>query len=182
MKVFTITLPFLHIMKKFFASIPDNASYCIYQTQVTPILLIACNQYLRAVLYSKNYDLEQIQIDNKLQENKSHPILSETKKQLDQYFQKNISNFDLPLYLHGSEFQKASWSILTRIDYGQTISYQEQAIRMGDIKKSRAVGMANAKNPISIIVPCHRVIAKSGSLQGYGGGLEMKKHLIELEK
>ena len=90
--------------------------------------------------------------------------------------------FDIPLCGHGTPFQKQVWKELSKIPYGQTISYGEQAKRLGDKNKARAVGLANGCNPISIIVPCHRVIGCKGHLTGFAGGLESKKYLIDLER
>ena len=106
----------------------------------------------------------------------------ETQKQLKEYFSMKRKIFDLPLVLNGTEFQKKAWKQLLKIHYGKTISYGEQAERIGDAKKARAVGAANARNPISIVVPCHRIIAKNGDLTGFGGGLDNKKFLINLEQ
>jgi methylated-DNA-[protein]-cysteine S-methyltransferase len=101
--------------------------------------------------------------------------------QLDQYFKGERKTFDLELHLKGTPFQKQVWQELVKIPYGQTISYGELAHRIGNPNASRAVGMANGKNPVSIIVPCHRVIGKKGDLTGFGGGLAVKKKLLELE-
>lgn len=102
-------------------------------------------------------------------------------KQLDEYFQGNRKVFQLPLDLQGTEFCKKVWASLLEIPYGETRSYQEIAITVGNPKGMRAVGMANHKNPIMIIVPCHRVIGKDGSLTGYAGGLDIKKKLLNIE-
>jgi methylated-DNA-[protein]-cysteine S-methyltransferase len=101
--------------------------------------------------------------------------------QLKEYFAKERKEFDLPLSLHGTEFQKRVWRALCDIPYGQSASYREIAAAAGDIKAARAVGMANHRNHIVIVIPCHRVIGKDGSLTGYGGGLDKKKYLLDLE-
>jgi len=103
------------------------------------------------------------------------------REQLDAYFAGEREDFDLPLALHGTDFQMRVWEQLTRIPYGETISYSQLALRLGDPKLVRAVGLANGRNPVSIIVPCHRVIGADGSLVGYGGGLERKQWLLEHE-
>ena len=103
------------------------------------------------------------------------------REQLDAYFAGELETFDVPLALHGTPFQQSVWEQLTRIPYGETISYSELARRLGDPKLVRAVGLANGRNPVSIIVPCHRVIGADGSLVGYGGGLERKRWLLEHE-
>jgi methylated-DNA-[protein]-cysteine S-methyltransferase len=104
------------------------------------------------------------------------------REQLDAYFAGELDRFDLPLAVHGTDFQKRVWDQLVQIPFGETISYSELARRMGDPKLVRAVGTANGRNPISIIIPCHRVIGADGSLVGYGGGLERKKWLLEHEE
>jgi methylated-DNA-[protein]-cysteine S-methyltransferase len=101
--------------------------------------------------------------------------------QLKEYFGRQRKKFDLPLEIFGTEFQKKVWNELRKIPYGETISYGELANRMGDKNLMRAVAAANGANPISIIIPCHRVIGTNGSLTGYGGGLDVKQKLLELE-
>jgi methylated-DNA-[protein]-cysteine S-methyltransferase len=103
------------------------------------------------------------------------------REQLDAYFAGELEAFDLPLAAHGTDFQKRVWDQLTRIPFGETISYSKLARRLDDPKLVRAVGLANGRNPISIIIPCHRVIGADGSLVGYGGGLERKKWLLDHE-
>jgi len=110
------------------------------------------------------------------------PLIKKAAKQLDEYFKGKRNSFDLPLVLHGKEFQVKVWNALQKIPYGETRSYGEIAAITGNPKASRAVGMANNKNPVAIIVPCHRVIGSSGSLTGYAGGLDLKQKLLELEK
>jgi methylated-DNA-[protein]-cysteine S-methyltransferase len=107
--------------------------------------------------------------------------LPAVREQLDAYFAGELEAFDIPLALHGTPFQQRVWEQLTRIPFGETISYSELARRLGDPKLVRAVGLANGRNPVSIIVPCHRVIGADGSLVGYGGGLERKRWLLEHE-
>lgn len=102
--------------------------------------------------------------------------------QLQEYFQGKRMIFDFPFKLSGTEFQKKVWTALCDIPYGETRSYKDIAKAVGNPKASRAVGMANNKNPISIVVPCHRVIGADGKLVGYGNGLDMKQKLLELEK
>ena len=101
--------------------------------------------------------------------------------QLDQYFSGRRREFDLPLRLNGTEFQKRVWNVLLEIPYGGILSYGELARRIHNPNASRAVGLANGRNPISILVPCHRVIGADGSLTGYGGGLERKRWLLAHE-
>jgi methylated-DNA-[protein]-cysteine S-methyltransferase len=103
-------------------------------------------------------------------------------RELEEYFASTRHQFDLPLDMRGTEFQKRCWQELLKIPYGETRSYGDIARAMGNPKAVRAVGLANARNPIAIIVPCHRVIGADGSLTGYGGGLWRKRQLLELEK
>ena len=109
-------------------------------------------------------------------------LLKEAKKQLKAYFEGSQKIFDLPLNPKGTDFQKAVWQALLLIPYGETRSYKDIAAAIGNSKASRAVGMANNKNPLSILVPCHRVIGSSGKLVGYGGGLAIKEKLLGLER
>jgi methylated-DNA-[protein]-cysteine S-methyltransferase len=101
--------------------------------------------------------------------------------QLREYFDGQRVAFEIPLVLHGTTFERRVWDALQEIPYGETISYGELARRIGQPSASRAVGLANGRNPISVIVPCHRVIGANGSLTGYGGGIERKRLLLELE-
>lgn len=105
----------------------------------------------------------------------------DVKRQLSAYFAGTLHHFDVPLAAQGTPFQKHVWRALCDIPYGETISYGELARRIGNPKASRAVGLANGRNPISIIVPCHRVIGANGSLTGYGGGLPRKRWLLQHE-
>ena len=104
-----------------------------------------------------------------------------TAQQLDAYFAGELKDFDVPLDMRGTDFQRRVWHQLTAIPYGETWSYGEVAAAIGKPSASRAVGHANGSNPVSIIVPCHRVIGSSGRLVGYGGGLDRKRALLELE-
>ena len=112
----------------------------------------------------------------------SAPVLAAAASQLSAYFRGELTTFDLPLSLEGTRFQRAVWSGLQAIPYGETISYGELAKRIGQPSASRAVGLANGRNPVAIVVPCHRVIGADGSLTGYGGGMERKRFLLGLEQ
>jgi methylated-DNA-[protein]-cysteine S-methyltransferase len=109
-------------------------------------------------------------------------ILDETLDQLEQYFAGHRTDFTVQLDPHGTEFQQSAWMVLRTIPYGSTISYGQQARALGDPNKARAVGGANGRNPIGIIVPCHRVIGANGSLTGFGGGLDIKAWLLDHER
>jgi methylated-DNA-[protein]-cysteine S-methyltransferase len=109
-------------------------------------------------------------------------VLAEAARQLAAYFDGELVDFELPLDLHGTEFQRQCWLALATIPYGQTVSYGEQARRLGlGPDAARAVGSANGSNPIPIVLPCHRVIGADGSLTGFGGGLHVKRFLLEHE-
>ena len=108
--------------------------------------------------------------------------LAQARAQLDAYFCGELTTFDLPLAATGTAFQKRVWAALVEIPYGETRSYGEIASRIGQPGAARAVGLANGRNPIGIIVPCHRVVGADGSLTGYGGGVERKRALLELER
>ena len=122
----------------------------------------------------KYYNAELVEKKNEL-----HDLII---SQLDQYFEGELEEFDFPFEYRGTEFQERVWSELLKIPYAETISYQELSERIGNPKAIRAVGTANGFNSLAIVIPCHRVIAKNGNLQGYGGGLSNKKKLLDLEK
>ncbi|GAQ50695.1 methylated-DNA--[protein]-cysteine S-methyltransferase [Streptomyces acidiscabies] len=109
-------------------------------------------------------------------------LFAEPEAQLEAYFQGELKEFTLELALNGTEFQKSVWSQLQAIPYGETRTYGQLADALGNSGASRAVGLANGKNPLGIIVPCHRVIGSTGSLTGYGGGLDRKRRLLDFER
>jgi methylated-DNA-[protein]-cysteine S-methyltransferase len=110
-----------------------------------------------------------------------HPVLTEARRQLEEYFAGDRRQFDLPLDLVGSDFQVAVWRSLAEIPYGTTATYGEQAARLGRSSAVRAVGAANGRNPVSIVLPCHRVVGADGSLTGFAGGLAAKRWLLDHE-
>lgn len=109
------------------------------------------------------------------------PLTQEAQRQLSAYFAGELQRFDLPLAPKGTVFQQACWQSLLEIPYGQIRSYADQAAAIGNPKATRAVGMANHSNPLPILIPCHRVVGKSGKLTGYAGGIHIKAHLLNLE-
>ncbi|MBI5090486.1 MAG: methylated-DNA--[protein]-cysteine S-methyltransferase [Actinobacteria bacterium] len=109
-------------------------------------------------------------------------LLADAVRQLGEYFAGARTEFDLPLDPQGTSFQLSAWDVLRDIPYGSTVSYAHQARRLGDVRKSRAVGAANGRNPIAIVVPCHRVVGSDGSLTGFGGGIESKAWLLDHEQ
>lgn len=109
-------------------------------------------------------------------------VIEAARRELDAYFSGKLKKFSVPVAPQGTPFQQRAWAALCKIPYGATRTYGEQAASLGSPQASRAVGLANGKNPVSIFVPCHRVIGASGALTGYGGGLERKQFLLELEQ
>lgn len=146
-----------------------------YQTSFSShlgfLILKSDGQSITVVSFSEN----DIQVQN------SCEVLEKCQEQLDKYFSGKLLAFDLPLSPEGTEFQQKVWAELLKIPYGETITYMELAVRLGDAKAIRAVGTANGRNPIAIIIPCHRVIGAGNKLTGYAGGIWRKKGLLELE-
>ncbi len=133
------------------------------------------------LIREENEAIVEIQFDGKLNEESTSPLLEECKKQLEEYFNAERITFDLPLKPQGTTFQQKVWNQLQTIPYGSSINYSQLAVALGDLKSIRAAGTANGKNKIPIIIPCHRVIGKDGSLVGFAGGLDRKKYLLQLE-
>jgi methylated-DNA-[protein]-cysteine S-methyltransferase len=141
------------------------------------MLLVADEHGLRSINFPGSKRAERPQLEWR----EDRRGFTEATRQLRAYFVGELTDFDLPLALRGTEFQLRVWQSLRGIAYGDTISYGQLAARLGNPKASRAVGLANGSNPIPIVIPCHRVIGSNGSLVGYGGGLENKKALLALE-
>lgn len=148
-------------------------NYIYYDAPFGRLTLISEDEYLTGLYFGER------EIDGEMQETE---ILKEASTQLDEYFAGNRRKFELPLRTTGTDFQRKCWDGLKTIPYGETRTYQEMARYAGNEKAVRAVGGANHNNPISIIVPCHRVIGKNGKLVGFGGGLDVKEFLLNLEK
>jgi methylated-DNA-[protein]-cysteine S-methyltransferase len=149
------------------------------ESPVGKLKLVATANDLLAVLWEQERP-NRIKLAT-LEFDPQHPMLVETERQLREYFAGTRKDFDLPLEPTGSEFQKKVWRALREIPFGQTRTYLDLAKRLGSAKAVRAVGAANGKNPLSIIVPCHRVIGSNGALTGFAGGLEVKAKLLALE-
>jgi methylated-DNA-[protein]-cysteine S-methyltransferase len=154
--------------------------YAKTQSPIGEILIVSDGSHVTRVSMHAQKFAAQIETD--WIENKDLPPLRLAIEQLKSYFAGLLSEFDLPIAFRGTNFQNKVWQELTKIPFGETISYSELARRVGNPKASRAVGLANGKNPIAIIVPCHRVIGANGTLTGYGGGLDRKQKLLELEQ
>lgn len=149
------------------------SGFC-YETVIGEITIIDNGEAIIELDFGNNL--------NKDIEIKETELIKKAKKQLDEYFNGERKKFNLPLELKGTEFQRKVWKALINIPYGRTKTYKEIAIEVGNEKACRAVGMANNKNPIAIIIPCHRVIGSNNKLVGYAGGLELKEKLLSLEK
>jgi methylated-DNA-[protein]-cysteine S-methyltransferase len=147
---------------------------------VGKLKLVASDHGLAAVLW-ENDNPSRVRLGETTEDN-SHPVLFETERQLKDYFDGKRTSFSLELDLVGTAFQKNVWEALLGIPLGETRSYGQLAKQLGKPRATRAVGAANGRNPISIIVPCHRVIGSNGKLTGFAGGLGIKEHLLRLEK
>ena len=150
------------------------------KSPVGELTLIANEHSVVAVLW-ENDNPKRVKVPA-YQLNPQHPLLREAARQLDEYFSKERTRFEIPFEFYGTDFHKRVWKALSRIPHGETRTYAEIAAEVGSPKAVRAVGAANGRNPISIIVPCHRVIGTDGSLTGFAGGLEAKRFLLALEE
>lgn len=149
------------------------------KTEIGPVYLTATDRGLTGVHFQKPGSSS---VTNHKVNSPAAEILKRAQNQLAEYLAGNRQEFDLPLEFEGTEFQNRVWKELMRIPYGATCSYAQLASRIENEKAVRAVGSANGRNPLGIIIPCHRVINSDGGLGGYAGGLEMKARLLELEK
>lgn len=148
--------------------------YCLYESPVGTLLLAGDDDGLRRIQFECNIEINKYwQQDNSL----FMPVIS----QLDEYFAKKRKSFEIKLNPQGTRFQKSVWKRLEKIAFGKTKFYAEIAEEIDNPKAARAIGMANNKNPIPIIIPCHRVIGKNGNLTGFAGGLDVKQQLLDLE-
>jgi len=154
-------------------------AYKIIDSPVGKLKLVASDKGLVAILW-ENDSPRRVRLGEVVEDGK-HFVLSETERQLQEYFGGRRRSFSLTLDLRGTRFQNDVWGALLAIPFGETRSYGQIARQLGNPKATRAVGAANGKNPISIVVPCHRVIGSSGRLTGFAGGLDTKAHLLELE-
>ncbi len=148
-------------------------SYFYYESPIETLTLTSEGENLIGL------DFGKVQIEGKEEKTK---VIQDAIDQLEEYFQGKRKHFDLPLKFYGTEFQKKCWNALITIPYGETRSYKDMSEIVNCPKGYRAVGLANNKNPIAIIAPCHRVIGSDGKLVGFGGGLDKKEFLLNLEK
>jgi methylated-DNA-[protein]-cysteine S-methyltransferase len=151
-----------------------------FDSPIQPLRLVSDGRSLIGLYMASEHHASTTNSDSI--EDDTAPPFSETRQQLTAYFAGHLTKFILPLCLHGTPFQQQVWAALQTIPYGTTLSYGELAAQLGQPRASRAVGMANGRNPISIVVPCHRVIGANGRLTGYGGGLGRKQWLLNHER
>lgn len=145
------------------------------------LVLVAGDEGLVRILFA-NTELDDVGLSSaEVPEVDDDPVLAATATQLDEYFSGQRTVFDLPLHLEGTGFQQEAWLALADIGYGETATYGEQAAAIGRQGAFRAVGAANGANPLPIVLPCHRVVGSDGSLTGFGGGIEVKRALLDLE-
>jgi methylated-DNA-[protein]-cysteine S-methyltransferase len=151
--------------------------YAWFESAIGPLLLAGSQKGLKVLSFASGKRSKEIDSEWTMDDR----AFVEVVGQLKSYFAGDRKSFDLPLVLEGTGFQNRVWTALQNIPYGETVSYKQLAERVGSPKAVRAVGAANGANPIPIIIPCHRVIGNDGSLTGFGGGLPLKKKLLELE-
>lgn len=169
--------------KNWISHLPLDSSCGTISTPVGQLTVFVSSKGLHRIVWGNEHETEEcLQALQNFKKDERHPVFLKTIKALQEYFSGKRHTFDLPLVLHGTEFQLQAWQALCDIPYGQTRSYAEQAEKVGNRNKARAVGMANHYNPIPIIIPCHRVIGANGQLTGFAGGLELKQYLLTLEK
>jgi methylated-DNA-[protein]-cysteine S-methyltransferase len=157
-----------------------SLAYKLMESPVGKLKLVASDKGLVAVLWETDGP-RRVRLSEQIEDEK-HPILVETERQLREYFAGKRQEFNVPLDMKGTRFQKDVWEALLAIPFGETRSYGQLARQLGNPRATRAVGAANGRNPVSIIVPCHRVIGSSGKLTGFAGGLDTKAQLLQLEE
>lgn len=153
--------------------------YKIISSPVGCLKIVVHDNNLRAILWDKERS-NRVRLDQMVEE--TNTLILEVEKQLGEYFSHQRKEFSFPMQAKGTSFQESVWNLLNKIPYGATRTYKEIAEEIGKPKAARAVGAAIGKNPISIIIPCHRVIASDGCLTGFAGGLDRKKILLDLER
>jgi methylated-DNA-[protein]-cysteine S-methyltransferase len=157
-----------------------SLAYKVIESPVGKLKLVASDKGLVAILW-ENDSPRRVRL-SELVADEQHPVIVETERQLGEYFAGKRKSFSVTLDMRGTRFQKDVWEALLAIPFGETRNYGQLAKQLGNPRATRAVGAANGRNPVSIIVPCHRVIGSSGMLTGFAGGLETKSHLLSLEE
>jgi methylated-DNA-[protein]-cysteine S-methyltransferase len=157
---------------------------CVFDSvnsPIGPLTLLASNRGLHGVLFELQMTTSGEGFE-RFVEGPNHPVLLRSKSQLSEYLSGDRRDFDLPLAMGGTEFQRRVWDLLQQIPYGFTVTYGELARKLGGVSLARAVGAAVGLNPIAIIIPCHRVVGQNGALTGFAGGLDVKRTLLDLER
>ena len=158
-------------------------NYSIIETPIGSLSILADNNSLKMLKFSDSFQSFEKKISMPIILRKKNIVLKNVEKQIQEYFRKERKKFDIPLDISlGTTFQQTVWKSLIDIEYGSLASYADIARNVKRPKAYRAVGNANNSNPISIIIPCHRVVGSNGNLSGYGGGIDKKKFLIDLEE
>lgn len=153
--------------------------YKIIESLVGCLKIVVSDQTLMAILWD-NEKLNRVRLEQ-MKEDQNDPLILETEKQLNEYFLQQRKVFNLPVQTRGTSFQQEVWNLLNQIPYGSMWTYKDIALKMHRPQAVRAIGTAIGRNPISIIIPCHRVIGSNGSLTGFAGGIDRKKILLDLE-
>jgi len=167
---------------RIFRRMPNGSTVRTVGSPLGPLYVVASGSGLHAILWQCDLEKPETAATLALLPRADVcAITDETERQLAEYFSGERQRFDLPLAPTGTPFQQAAWRALLDIPYGETSSYEAHAVRLGGREKTRAVGTANGMNPISVVVPCHRLLGKDGALTGFGGGLEAKRWLLEHE-
>jgi methylated-DNA-[protein]-cysteine S-methyltransferase len=156
-----------------------SLSYKFVDSPIGKLRLVASDHGLVAILWEKD-NPRRVRLED-LVENGRHPTIVQTARELKEYFAGKRRVFNVPLDMRGAPFQKQVWEALLGIPFGETRTYGQLAVQLGNPRATRAVGAANGRNPVAIIAPCHRVIGFSGKLTGFAGGLDAKAHLLNLE-
>jgi len=159
-----------------------NTAYVVVDSPVDELTLVTDGAALTGLYLAVHRHTDCTGWGRRSEPEQAPPVLRQAARQLQDYFAGERTTFDLPLGAAGTEFQHRVWRALAEIPYARTWSYADLAARVGSPGASRAVGLANGRNPISIVVPCHRVVGSDGSLTGYGGGIERKRALLQLEQ
>lgn len=159
----------------------DQRTHVVVDSPAGPLTLVSDGTHLAGV-YFTGHRHAPADLGTEVALEEAPAVLRAAAEQLGEYFAGTRTEFDLPVAPTGTDFQRRVWALLRQIPYGQTWSYGQLAARLGQPGASRAVGLANGRNPVSIVVPCHRVVGSTGAITGYGGGVERKQLLLDLER
>jgi O-6-methylguanine DNA methyltransferase len=160
---------------------PTALTHLVVGSPVGPLTLVSDGTHLTGLYFTEHRHAPG-DVGTQVSAEEAPAVLRAAAEQLEEYFAGARTDFDLPVAARGTDFQQRVWALLREIPYGQTWSYGRLAAELGQPGASRAVGLANGRNPVSIVVPCHRVIGSTGAITGYGGGVERKQRLLDLER